>query len=235
MSAASFGLHLATVAAVAGFLVWLWARASDNPLRTGLLTAALIAGWLAISAALALSGFTARVDILPPGAASVLVPALLVLIAVLIAMSRPRYRPLLERMPLPALLLAQTFRVPVEIVLAWLVDAGKLPPLVSYHGTNFDILTGLTAPLAAWAARRGAYRAVLVWNLLGLALVLNVAITAILASPEPLRVINVEPSSIFMMSFPMVWLPAFLVPVAILLHGLAIVRVQGRGERAPAA
>jgi CHASE2 domain-containing sensor protein len=78
MSAASFGLHLATVAAVAGFLVWLWARASNNPSRTGLLTAALIAGWLAISAALALSGFTARIDILPPGAASVLVPALLV-------------------------------------------------------------------------------------------------------------------------------------------------------------
>jgi hypothetical protein len=66
---------------------------------------------------------------------------------------------------------------------------------------------------------------VLVWNLLGLALVLNVAITGILASPVPLRVIDVEPSSIFMMSFPMVWLPGFVVPVAILLHGLAIMRV----------
>jgi hypothetical protein len=30
------------------------------------------------------------------------------------------------------------------------------------------------------------------------------------------------------MSFPMVWLPGFLVPVAVLLHGLAITRLRRR-------
>jgi hypothetical protein len=88
-------------------------------------------------------------------------------------------------MPVPALLLAQTFRVPVEIVLAWLVDAGKLPPLLSYHGTNFDILTGLTALPVAWALHRGlgGRRLALVWNALGSLLLLNIVVIAVVSTP----------------------------------------------------
>jgi hypothetical protein len=226
MTATSFWLHVATVAAMAIFITWLWGRASARPMRAGLLTAALIVAWLAYTGVLAASGFTQRVDILPPGPAAVLGPGLLILIVVLVAMGRPGNRVTLERMPLVALLLAQTFRVPVEIVLAMLVEGGKLPALLSYHGSNFDILTGLTAPLAAWAAARGMQRTVLIWNLLGLALVFNVAISAILSGPPPLQVIKVEPTSIFVVAWPMVWLPGFLVPVAVLLHGLAMMRLR---------
>jgi hypothetical protein len=223
MSAASLLLHLATVAAVAVFIIWLWSRIGA---RAGLIAALSIAGWLAISAGLSISGFTSRVDILPPGAASIFVPTTLALVAILFAMSRKRFATALATMPLAAIILAQTFRFPVEVVLAWLVGEGKLPSLLSYHGTNFDILTGLTAPLAAWAATRGYDRIVLLWNLLGLALVLNVVGSGVLAGPGPLQFIKVEPTSIFTMSFPLVWLPGFLVPVAILLHGLAILKLR---------
>ena len=60
-------LHLATVAAMVAFLVWLWAQASERPLRAGVLTLALLAAWLAYVAAMALGGVTTRVDTLPPG------------------------------------------------------------------------------------------------------------------------------------------------------------------------
>ena len=173
--------------------------------------------------------YTARTDTLPPGAAAVLVPALAATIAVLIALSRPRFRGVLDAMPLTALVLAQSFRFPVEIVLAMLAEARLIPQIMTYHGTNFDILTGLTAPLAAGAALLGWRRSVLAWNILGLALVINVAGTAMLSFSGPTNVIKVTPPADFVVTFPLVWLPAFLVPVALLLHGLAIIKVRRLG------
>jgi hypothetical protein len=223
MSAASLWLHLATVAAVAIFIVWLWSKICP---RAGLIAAAVIAGWLAISSAHSISGITARTDVIPPGAATIFVPTTLGLVTILILMSQKRFTAALAALPLAAIILAQVFRLPVEIVLAWLVGEGKLPSLLSYHGSNFDILTGITAPFAAWAAVRGYDKVALIWNWLGLALVLNVIGTGVLAGPGPLQFIKVEPTSIFTMSFPLVWLPGFLVPVAILLHGLAILKIR---------
>ena len=219
-------LHLATVAAMVAFLVWLWAHASDKPLRAALLTFVVLAAWLAGVAALALAGITLRTDLRPPGGFLTLGPALLVVGIVLFTLTRARLRTTLYRMPLEALLWAQAFRFPVEIVLAMLADAGLLPRLMTFHGSNFDILTALTAPLAAGAARRGWWRAVIAWNLVGLALVINVVGTAILAFSGPLNVIKVVPPADFAMTFPMVWLPGFLVPVAILLHGLALLKAH---------
>lgn len=229
MTPVGLWLHVATVAAIAALLGWLWAHASARPMRAATLMSVGAVAWLAVTAVLSLSGFAQRVDILPPGAAAVLLPAMLAVAVVLVFLGRADYRSVLHGMPLPALHLAQVFRVPVEVVLAMLVDAGRLPALLSWHGTNFDILTGLTAPLAAWAAVRKMRGSLIVWNLLGLGLVLNVLVTGILASPPPLQVIRVEPSSVFMMSFPLVWLPGFLVPVAILLHGLALLRLLRSG------
>ena len=218
-------LHLATVAAMVAFLVWLFARASTSPARAGVVTLALLALWLGLTAALALTGVTLRTDTRPPGGFLVLAPALVAIAVLLFALARSRHRYTLDRMPLAALLWAQAFRFPVEIVLAMLADAGLMPSLLTYHGTNFDILTALTAPLAAAAALRGWRRTAIAWNLIGLALVINVAGTAILAFSGPTNLIKVDPPADFAMTFPMVWLPAFLVPLAILLHGLALIKL----------
>ena len=53
--------------------------------------------------------------------------------------------------------------------------------------------------------------------------------TAMLSFSGPTNVLNVTPPADFAMTFPLVWLPAFLVPVALLLHGLAIIKVLRRG------
>jgi hypothetical protein len=127
-------LHLATVAAMVAFLVWLWAQASERPLRAGVLTLALLAAWLAYVAAMALGGVTTRVDTLPPGGFLVLGPALAAIAIVLVVLGRTRFRRVLDAMPLTALLLAQAFRVPVEIVLAMLAEAGLMPRIM----TNTD-------------------------------------------------------------------------------------------------
>jgi hypothetical protein len=225
MSLEALVLHLASVAAMVVFVVWIWSRASIKPFRAAAVVLVLLVLWLTYVAALALTGITARTDTLPPGAMAVLAPALAAIAIVLVALARPSFRHVLDRMPLQALLWAQIFRLPVEFVLAMLAEAGVLPRLMTYHGTNFDILTALSAPLAAGAASKGWWRVVTAWNLLGLALVINVAVTSVLTFSGPLNVIRVTPPADFAMTFPMVWLPGFLVPVALLLHGLALMKV----------
>jgi len=50
-----------------------------------------------------------------------------------------------------------------------------MPVQMSYSGRNFDIVTGTSSILVAWlvASGRGGRRLVLLWNVLGLALLLN--------------------------------------------------------------
>jgi hypothetical protein len=219
-------LHVATVALMVVFFVWLFARTSAAPVRAGVATLVVLVVWLAYAAIFALTGVTLRVDTLPPGGFAVLGPALVGLFAIFFALRRQSAGPVLAAMPLGALHWGQTFRLPVEIVLAMLADARLLPYLMTYHGTNFDILTGITAPFAALAAVRGWRRTALAWNWLGLALVLNIALTSIVSFSGPTNLTGVTPPADFAMTFPMVWLPAFLVPAAILLHLLAIVRLS---------
>ena len=219
-------LHVATVAFMVAFFVWLAARASSASVRAGVATLIVLLAWLAYASALALAGIATRVDILPPGAAAVLGPGVAGLLLLFFVLRSARRAPVLAAMPISALHWGQTFRLPVEIVLAMLADARLLPYLMTYHGTNFDILTGITAPFAALAAVRGWRRTALVWNWLGLALVLNIALTSIVSFSGPTNLTGVSPPADFAMTFPMVWLPAFLVPAAILLHLLAIVRLS---------
>ena len=98
-----------------------------------MLTLALLAAWLAYVAVMALGGVTTRVDTLPPGGFLVLGPALAAIAIVLVVLGRTRFRRVLDAMPLTALLLAQAFRVPVEIVLAMLAEAGLMPRIMTKH------------------------------------------------------------------------------------------------------
>jgi hypothetical protein len=83
-------------------------------------------------------------------------------------------------LPLPVLIGFQAFRIPVELLIDRAAREGIVPVALTYHGRNFDIVTGATALLLAGllASRRlpwrRAYLAVLGWNVLGSALLLNV-------------------------------------------------------------
>ena len=156
MTSVSYWLYIATVAGISAFLVWLWGRASGGTIPAAALTATSVAVWLTVTGVLSLSGSS------PPGAAAVLGPALLRVAIVRFILSQAGPRNLKRGMPLAVLNLAQVFRVRVEGVLAMLVVAGRLPTLLSWHATKFDILTGLTAPLVAWAAARGMRRSLIV-------------------------------------------------------------------------
>jgi len=182
-------------------------------------TAALgLALWLALTAALALSGALRDFGARPPRVFLVIAPAFL---GTLLLGLSPWVGRAAKALPGAWIVAAQSFRVPVEAILWLLVVQRALPEIMTFTGRNWDVVTGLSAPLVAWLGfrhRRPARGAVLLWNLLGLALVTNVVTRGILSAPTPFRVFVTDPPNVIIADFPFVWLPCFVVPVAYFLH-----------------
>ena len=112
-----------------------------------------------------------------------------------------------------------------------------MPVVMSYSGYNFDIVSGVSAAaLGLWLmSGRPVSRAVLlVWNVAGLALLVNIVAIAILSTPVPFRYFMNEPVNRLPDVFPFVWLPMFLVQVALLGH-LLVFRMLGTKGRSLAS
>ena len=163
-----------------------------------------------------MAGFDAR----PPHFLLFMFPTFAATVALALSGTGAR---LAERVGWAGLIGFQVFRAPVEWVLFALYRAGEAPVQMTFEGWNFDVLTGLSAPLIAWLATRGtiARRAILVWNVAGLALLANIAAIAVLSTPTPLRAFWNEPANTFVAHWPWIWLPSFLVQAALLSHLLA--------------
>jgi hypothetical protein len=116
-------------------------------------------------------------------------------------------------------------RVPVELVLFGLFLYKVVPDLMTFEGRNWDILSGLSAPLVYYAVFRGKQfrrRALLSWNIVCLGLLLNVVITAILAVPSPMQRLAFDQPNVAVLYFPYIWLPNCVVPLVLLAHVAAI-------------
>ena len=179
----------------------------------------LLAGWILLLAALSLRGFFADFTRLPP---RLPLAVLLPLPVVLWVVSTKKGQALLKKVPPQWIIYLQTFRIVVEIVL-WLgVLRELLPVQMSFEGRNFDILSGLLAiPVGyyCFVKKTGPSRAVvLLYNIGGLLLLLNVLVIAVLSMPTPLRVFHNEPANTLVVQFPFIFLPGLLVPLAYTLH-----------------
>jgi hypothetical protein len=118
--------------------------------------------------------------------------------------------------PLAALVALQSFRLPLELLMHRAYAEGVMPVQMSYSGLNFDIVTGVLAIVVAFFAHNR--KLVLAWNILGTLLLINIVTIAILSTPIPLRVFHNEPANVWITHPPFVWLPCFLVPVALAGH-----------------
>ncbi|MFN7927822.1 MAG: hypothetical protein U0Y68_07725 [Blastocatellia bacterium] len=181
--------------------------------------------WLLLMALSAASGFFRNFQTLPPRFALMLVPPLLAI--VLLSAARP-VRQFLFAAPESWLIAYQVYRVPLEIVLWLLYDARLIPVQMTFEGRNFDIVAALTAlPIAYFCCVRQSWPRVvaMLWNVLGFVLVVNVATTGILSAPTPFRVFMNEPANTFIADFPYVWIPSFLVPLALFGHVMSLLQL----------
>jgi hypothetical protein len=231
-----------TEAAVATFVVipvvlaiaLVWAtiasarRAGGSPAtarRAGVIVGAVTAAWMAVTWAAAATGIIQNWDRTPP-------PFVFVLAGTIALALWLSLGPIGGRMatdvPLWALVAIQAFRLPLELAMHALYERGIMPMQMSYSGRNFDILTGASAVVVAIAVRRGwgGRRLVGIWNVAGLALLVNVVTVAILSTPF-FRVFGDDRLNTFVTYTPFVWLPAVMVLAALAGH-LVIFRALGR-------
>jgi hypothetical protein len=75
---------------------------------------------------------------------------------------------------------------------------------------------------ACFVKRAWPERVAVWWNVAGIVILLNVVVHAQLSAPTPFRVFETEPPTTFIGDVPYIWLPAFLVPLAWLLHLLSL-------------
>jgi len=127
----------------------------------------------------------------------------------------------IEKLSLKPLTLLQTIRFPVELVLLWLFHAGQVPQLMTFEGWNFDILSGITAPIVYFLAFRkgGTNRTLLIaWNLIALGLLANIVALAVLSFQSPMQRLAFDQPNVGVTFLPFIWLPAIIVPIVLFSH-----------------
>jgi hypothetical protein len=179
-----------------------------------------LALWVLYASVLAYRGLL-RSDSLPPRILLLFVP----LMVFVVWMSRgagPRL--LAGQLSLRTLTGLQSFRVLVEIFLDRFWKEGLLPHGMTWHGHNFDIATGVTAFLLylGWNRIPNLGTAMKAWNILGLLLLAQVAITGVLSAPGPQQVLNKAAPNVALLTFPYVLMAALFVASAAGLHILSL-------------
>jgi hypothetical protein len=220
MTAALFLGFLALMAAIVVALVGRYlSRRTASGAATGLAIWFIYAGLLGYFGVL-------KNATRPPGIVFILVPVIAFLILFIVRSSAIARVAL--AFPLWILLGTQCFRIGVELFLHQLWIDGLVPRMLTFEGANVDIYIGATAPVIAWLSTRGrsGLRLALVWNVLGLLALANVVTRAVLTSPGPLNMIHAEVPDRMISTFPFLFIPAFFVPLAVVLHVLAIRDIQ---------
>ncbi|HJS51502.1 MAG TPA: hypothetical protein VJ781_06350 [Pyrinomonadaceae bacterium] len=192
-------------------------RAGTNSIAAKVLLFILPA-WMIFQAVLASGGFFLNTDAVPPRL--FLFGPLPVLLFIIIYFVFAR-ESVIEKLPLAHLTLIHTIRIPVELVLAWLFAAGMVPEIMTYHGSNFDILSGITAPIVYFVAFRGGRvntKLLAAWNVFALVLLINIVATAVLCVPSPIQKLAFDQPNIALFYFPYIWLPTVIVPIVLFCH-----------------
>lgn len=202
---------------VAGTLVWFYFASKS---RTFVFIAI---GWVILQTIIGLSGIYQNTEMMPPRI--ILFGVFPTLIFIAMTFLTPKGKVFIDHIDLKTLTYFHTIRIPVEIVLALLYHQGLVSVLMTFEGTNFDIFSGVTAPIVAYLAYRAVKvnrKLLLGWNILCLLLLLNVVITAVFAIPSPFQKLAFDQPNIAILYFPFYLLPTFIVPIVLFGHLVAI-------------
>jgi len=114
------------------------------------------------------------------------------------------------------------------LVLYWLFIGKLIPQMMTFNGRNFDILSGFLALIVYFVAFRSGMPKkwlLVCFNVIGLILLANVVIIAILSLPSPIQQIAFDQPNRAVLFFPYVWLPTIIVPIVLFGHLAALWQV----------
>lgn len=180
--------------------------------------------WSVLQSIIAFTGFYEKTDLIPPRFLIVLIP---VVLAIVFGLMKKPLNWVIKNRNTELSTFLHTIRLPVEIVLFYLFVYNLLPELMTYEGRNFDILAGISAPIIGvlWLRKIIGRTTLLIWNFLGLLLILFVFGNGILSSELPIQMFGFEQSTIAPNYFPFILLPATIVPIVIYTHITDIIKL----------
>ena len=179
---------------------------------------AIILIWLIAQSILAIGGFYKVTDTLPPRFFMLIAPPLLFIVALFFTGAGKKF---IDNLNMKYLTLLHTIRILVELVLFWLLLHKAVPQIMTFEGRNFDIISGLTAPVTfyyGFVKKTLSNKILLVWNFICLVLLINIVTIAILSVPFSFQKLAFDQPNIALLYFPFIWLPCCIVPLVLLSH-----------------
>jgi len=194
--------------------IWLFYKAAHES-KTVL---TVLISWLTVQTIIGLTGFYTVTTSFPPRFIFLVLPPLILIISLFLT---KKGKVFVDNLDIKTLTILHIIRIPVEIVLLWLYLHKAVPELMTFEGRNFDILSGLTAPMIyyfGFVKNKLHRKIVILWNFLCLGLLINVVSIAVLSAPLPFQQFAFEQPNIAILNFPFIWLPGCLVPLVLLSH-----------------
>ena len=203
-----------------------WEKGQSRRILTR--TILILAAWTGLLLVLSYNGLLNQFEKFPPRPAlAAMIPLPIVLI---IAFSRKGTQ-LLQSVPPQWLIWMQSFRIAVELLLLLAFLRSLLPVQMTFEGLNFDILSGILAlPAGYFLSRKKSYapQLAVAYNVIGILLLLNILVIAVLSMPTPFRYFQNEPSNTLVAQFPFILLPGILVPIAYTMHIFSLRQLLAR-------
>ena len=191
----------------------------------------IISAWLLLQAVIAATGFYTITNTIPPRLIFLIMPPLFIIVALFFTYTG---RIFISSLDVKALTILHIVRILVEFVLLSLFLNKTVPGIMTFEGRNFDILSGLTAPLIwyfGYVKKILNKKIILAWNICCTVLLLNIVVTAVLSAPFNFQQMALDQPNIAILYFPFIWLPGFIVPAVLFSHLAAISKLTRYKEK----
>ena len=215
------------IAAIALGLIWIGATRMEGPAQSryataGALSVVLIA-WLAVAQYLGSANAYLAIgdNAVPTVLLGLLIPLMIAAAGVRLSQ---RIASLVSAIQLPWIVAAQVYRVGGGIFLVLWAD-GRLPWQFALPAGIGDVTTGcLAVVVAALLAQKSprALKAAYSWCLFGIADLVVAVMMGGMTSPGRVHVLALNAPNLLISSYPLVMVPTFAVPLALMLHGLVL-------------
>ena len=189
--------------------------------------AAVTAGWFAAALAAGALGAFRTTPGAPPVAIG-LAAGVPPLVAIAFALRSARFRSWASGLDLRFLTLLQGWRAAGLAFLA-LASVHALPAGFAIPAGVGDLFIGFTAPFVAAFAIGRSGRLYLAWTVLGIADLVTAVTLGILYSNSPAGILRGDIGTDLMATLPMVLVPAFGVPLTLVVHVISLVNLAGLG------
>jgi hypothetical protein len=212
-------------------LIWIGAAHMQAPAQSRYTTATALSvvliAWAAVAQYLGSANtyFADSDTAIPTVLVGLLIPLIAAAVSLWLSQS---VASLVSAIPLHWLVAAQVYRIAGGIFLV-LWAAGRMPWQFALPAGIGDVATGVIAVIVAVRLAQkapGAQRATYAWCLFGIADLVVALTMGALTSPGRPHLLAFEAPNLLISSYPLVMIPTFAVPLALMLHGLVLWRLR---------